>query len=426
MKFPFNRSTVQPFNVFTLAPLLALNRQKFASIVNAAISDFLALWERIEVRARCGTILSRFETALTLTLSQGARELGRCALSQIIVGLGLALALLNPWHLESASAQQTPFYQGKTVRIVVGLTPGGFYDRWARLLARFMPLYIPGHPNFIVQNMPGAGSMIAMNHVYGVAKHDGLTLVMPNYGVYLDQLAGRTEVQFDVTKMHFIGSPEKSDIVLYARADAPFKTIQDMRKLAEPPKCGASGTASADYLIAKVLEDTLGVKINSILGYAGGNEIDIAVEKGEVQCRGMTIAPHFGREPFDSWHKKGFDRHILQTAEKRDPRLADVPTIYEIFDAEKTPEESRRVADVILRGGDFGRPMLVAPGVPADRVKMLREAYVKAISNHELLAEAKKSRMDVEPVRGEDLDALAKRVLNQPPAVIKRVRKILE
>src|SRR4249920_2526709 len=117
--------------------------------------------------------------------------------------------------------QSEPFYKGKTIRIIVGLTPGGFYDRWARLLARFMPLYIPGNPSFIVQNMPGAGSMIAMNHVFGVAKPDGLTVGMPNYGVYLDQLAGRKEVRFDITKMYYIGTPEKSDIVLYARADAP-------------------------------------------------------------------------------------------------------------------------------------------------------------------------------------------------------------
>jgi tripartite-type tricarboxylate transporter receptor subunit TctC len=333
------------------------------------------------------------------------------------------LALSNVSKLQ---AQGEPYYKDKTVRIIVGLTPGGFYDRWARLLARYMPLYIPGNPNFIVQNMPGAGSMIATNHVYGVAKPDGLTLGMPNYGIYLDQLAGRKEVRFDVTKLHFIGSPEKSDIVLYARADAPFRTVQDIRKLAEPPKCGATGTAGADYLIARVLEDTLGIKFNSILGYAGGSEIDIAVEKGEVVCRGMTIAPHFGREPFDTWHKKGFDRHILQTAEKRDSRIGEVPTIYEIFEKENTPDESRRVADVILRGGDFGRPMFVTPGTPADRVNILRQAYVKAMNNPELLAEAKKGRMDVEMVTGEQLQALAQRVINQPPAVIQRVTKILE
>ena len=326
----------------------------------------------------------------------------------------------------SVTAQAEPFYKGKTIRLIVGLSPGGFYDRWARLFARFMPLYIPGNPSFIVQNMPGAGSMIAMNHVFGVAKPDGLTLVMPNYGVYLDQLAGREEVRFDITKGYFIGSPEKSDIILYARADAPFKTVQEMRKLAEPAKCGATGTAGADYLIAKVLNDTLGVKINTVIGYAGGSEIDIAVEKGEVQCRGMTIAPHFGREPFNSWHKKGFDQHILQTSEKRDSRVGDVPTIYEIFEKENTADESRRVADVILRGGDFGRPMIAAPGTPVDRVNILREAYVQSMNNAELLAEAKKGRMDIEPVTGEQLQALAKRVMSQPPAVLKRVRKILE
>jgi len=333
---------------------------------------------------------------------------------------------LNLCGTAKLNAQGEPFYKGKTVRIIVGLSPGGFYDRWARLLARFMPLYMPGNPSFIVQNMPGAGSMIAMNHVFGVAKADGLTVVMPNYGVYLDQLAGRKEVRFDITKGYFIGSPEKSDIILYARADAPFKTVQDMRKLAEPAKCGATGTAGADYLIAKVLDDTLGVKINTVTGYAGGSEIDIAVEKGEVQCRGMTISPHFGREPFNSWHKKGFDQHILQTSEKRDSRVAEVPTIYEIFEKENTADESRRVADVILRGGDFGRPMIAAPGTPADRVNILRQAYVKSMSNPELSAEAKKARMDVEPVTGEQLQALAKRVMNQPAAVLKRVRKILE
>jgi len=336
------------------------------------------------------------------------------------------LAVFTLFVSTGAQSQDSNFYKGKTVRIVVGLTPGGFYDRWARLLARFMPLYIPGNPNFIVQNMPGAGSMIAMNHIYSVAKPDGLTVVMPNYGIYLDQIAGRKEVRFDVTKVHFIGSPEKSDIILYARADAPFKTVQEMRKLPEPAKCGATGTAGADYLIARVLGETLSIKINSVLGYAGGSEIDIAVEKGEVMCRGMTIAPHFGREPFDTWHKKGFDNHIVQTSEKRDARIGDVPTIYEIFDKENTPDESRRVADVILRGGDFGRPMIAGPGTPAGRVNILREAYVKSMNNPELLAEAKKARMDIELVTGEQLQALAKRVMNQPPAVLNRVKKILE
>jgi tripartite-type tricarboxylate transporter receptor subunit TctC len=342
------------------------------------------------------------------------------------ITLGLVAFTISLSAVTGVYGQSETFYKGKTIRIIVGFTPGGFYDRWARLLARYMPKYIPGSPEFIVQNMPGAGSIIATNHVYNVAKPDGLTVGMPNYGAYLDQLVGRKEVQFDVTKLHWIGSPEKSDVVLYMRADAPFKTVADMRKATEPSKCGATGTASTDYIIARLLEDTLGVKINTVTGYGGGSEIDIAVEKGEVVCRGMTIAPHFGREPFDSWHKKGFDRHILQGSEKRDSRLGDVPTIYEIFEKENTPEESRRVADVILRGGDYGRPMFAPPATPADRVKILREAYAKALKDPELIAEAKKARMDMEPVSGDELQALTKRLMTQPAAVVQRVKKVLE
>jgi tripartite-type tricarboxylate transporter receptor subunit TctC len=343
-----------------------------------------------------------------------------------VIAFVLVAFTISLTGVASVYGQIESFYKGKTIRIIVGFTPGGFYDRWARLLARYMPRYIPGSPEFIVQNMPGAGSIIATNNVYNVAKPDGLTVGMPNYGAYLDQLVGRKEVQFDVTKLHWIGSPEKSDVVLYMRADAPFKTVADMRKGTEPAKCGATGTASTDYIIARLLEDTLGVKINTVTGYGGGSEIDIAVEKGEVVCRGMTIAPHFGREPFDNWHKKGFDRHILQGSEKRDSRLAEVPTIYEIFEKENTPEESRRVADVILRGGDYGRPMFAPPATPADRVKTLREGYARALKDPELIAEAKKARMDMEAVSGEELQTLTTRLMTQPTAVIQRVRKVLE
>ena len=320
---------------------------------------------------------------------------------------------------------QAPFYQGKTIKIVVGFTPGGFYDRWARLLSRYMPKYIPGNPEFIVQNMPGAGSMIAANHVYAVAKPDGLTVVMPNSNIYLDQLSGRKEVQFDLRKFHWIGTQEKNHIILYMRADTPYKSIADILKAKEPPKCGATGTAGADYIVAKVLEETLGTKINTVLGYPGGSEIDVAVERGEVVCRGMTIPPHFGREPFESWHKKGFDRHLVQTGRKRDERAPDTPTIFELMDEHKTADLNRRVAQVMLVGGEFGRMMLATPGTPADRVKILREAYAKAMRDPELLAEAKKGKMDVEPSPGEELQAIAQDVLDQPPEVIERVKKIL-
>ena len=134
----------------------------------------------------------------------------------------------------------------------------------------------------VVQNMPGAGGLIAANHVYSVAKPDGLTVGMLSYGIYLDQLVGRKEVQYDVRKYNWIGSPEKSDVLLYMRSDAPYKSLEDIRKASTPPKCGSTGTAGTDYILARMLEDTLGLKIETVLGYPGGSEIDLAVEKGVV------------------------------------------------------------------------------------------------------------------------------------------------
>jgi tripartite-type tricarboxylate transporter receptor subunit TctC len=335
----------------------------------------------------------------------------------------LILALL---YGPATSGAQEPFYRGKQVKIITGATAGGFYDRWARLLARAMPKYIEGNPNFIVQNMPGGGSLVAMNYVAGVAKPDGLTAVMPNSNVYLEQLSGHKEVRFDLRKFYIIGSQEKNYMLLYMRADAPYKSIGDIIKAKEAPKCGSTGVGSAGYILDRVLEVALGARINTVMGYPGGNEIDLAVEKGEIQCRGNTILPHFGREPFDTWHKKGFDQHLIQTTRKRDPLISDTPTIYELMDQYKTPETNRRVAKVLLEGAEFGRFMLVAPGTPPERVKALRDAYVRAMKDPELIAEAKKGRMDMDPSTGEELQTLLQEILDQPKDVIDRVKKILE
>jgi tripartite-type tricarboxylate transporter receptor subunit TctC len=212
---------------------------------------------------------------------------------------------------------------------------------------------------------------------------------------------------------------------MYMRSDAPFKTIEDIRNAPTPPKCGSTGTAGTDYILARLIEDTLGAKIDSVMGYPGGSEIDLAVEKGEVQCRGLTAAPFFGREPFISWRKRNFVNVLLYGGLKRDPRIPETPTIYEIFDKEKTPDESRRVADVILRGGDFGRPWVMPPGTPKEQVKELREAYSKAMADRELLDEAKKAKFEVEYVPGEDLQKLAETMISQPPGVVARVKKLL-
>jgi tripartite-type tricarboxylate transporter receptor subunit TctC len=322
-------------------------------------------------------------------------------------------------------AQATPFYQDKTVRVMVGFTPGGFYDRWARLLSRYMPKYIPGNPNFVVQNMPGASSVIAANYVYNLAKSDGLTLLVPINSLYLDQIVGRKEVKFDMRKFEFIGTQEKAPTMLYFRADSPIKSVADIIKASEPPKCGSTGTASTGYLIARLMDEAFKAKLNTVTGYQGGSEIDVAVERGEIVCRGMDIPPHFGREPFDTWHKTGFDRHILQGGPKRDPRMGDAPTLFELMDQYKTPQVIRGVTRIVLGGGEFGRPMVAGPGNPPDRVKMLRQAYAKAMSDPGLIEEAKKGKMDMEYTPGEELQVLMKELMNQPREVMERVKKVL-
>ena len=166
----------------------------------------------------------------------------------------------------SAWAEAEPFYKGKTIRIVVGLSAGGGYDRAARLVSRYMGQYIPGTPMMLVQNMTGASSVIAANYVYGVAKADGLTLVAPHNNIYLNQLTGGAEVKFDMRKFHWIGASEKDDMMLFIRTDAPYKSIGDIVRAKETPRCGSTGFGSSDYVMSRILEKTAGPANKNITG----------------------------------------------------------------------------------------------------------------------------------------------------------------
>ena len=337
------------------------------------------------------------------------------------------LSLLIFWGFAmppSGWAEAEPYYKGKTIRIVVGLSPGGGYDRAARLVSRYMGQYIPGTPSMLVQNMAGASSVIAANYVYGVAKADGLTLLAPHNNIYLNQLTGGAEVKFDMRKFNWIGASEKDDMMLFIRSDAPYKSIGDLVRAKEPPRCGSTGFGSTDYVMSRILEETVGAKINNIIGYPGSSEIALAVERGEVICMGLTISTYFTREPFLTWQKKGFIRFLAQSGEKRDERVTGAPTINELMDEYKTAPVSRRVADAMMASGEWARALLVGPGTPVERVKILREAYEKALHDPELIAEARKGRVEVKFSRGEELEALVRKVMAQPPEVIARIRQL--
>ena len=235
-------------------------------------------------------------------------------MKRILFGFFFLLA----WN--SSIQAQTPFYQGKTISLVVGTSAGGLYDRYARLIAEPWSKHIPGNPTIVVQNMPGAGSLIAANHVYGVAKPDGLTILSIVPAIYFNQLAGRQEVRFDWLKFNWIGSVDRSDNLLYMRTDAPFRTIHDVRRAIQPPKCSATGTGTVGHYTPTLLNQTIGTKFELVLGYPGAPEMDLAVEKNETQCRAMSVDSWFSGEPYLTWRTKGFAHVLIQTGRMRDER----------------------------------------------------------------------------------------------------------
>ena len=335
------------------------------------------------------------------------------------------LVLLFGLGWSSTSLAQTPFFQGKTITIAAGTKAGDVYDLYPRLLAEYWPKHIPGNPNIIVQNVPGAASLIAANQVYNVAKPDGLSLAAIYPSLYFDQLIKRPEVKFDWAKWSWLGSPVKSNQLLYMRADTPYKSMDDIRKASTAPKCGSTGIASAGYYIPKLLEEVLGSKFDIVSGYVSGQDIDLAVERGELQCRAFTITAYYAREPFISWRKRNFTNVLIQTGSQRDARIKDAPTIYELMDKYKTTAAGRTLAKVILASGDLGRPIVAPPGVPADRIKILRDSFDKTIAEPAFLAEAERRRLEIDPTKWDELESLAKEVMATPPDIVGRMRKLL-
>ena len=320
---------------------------------------------------------------------------------------------------------QAPYYQGKTLNFIVGSGASTAYDMYGRLLANHINKYLPGNPNIVVQNMPAAGGIVAANYVYGVAKPDGLTIASINPAHYFNQIQGNKEIKFDWTKFTWLASSDKSEHMLYMRADAPYKSMQDIRNAKEPPKCGATGSGTSGHYIPRLLEETLGTKFNLVTGYAGGNEIDLATERNELVCRSFTTAAFFAREPYHTWRKKNFVRILLQTGRKKDPKLPDVPLYGDLMDEAKTADLGRRVATVMLGSGELGRPIVAHPGTPPELTKTLRDAFMKSMADPQLLAEATKLNLEITAVSGEELTKVARDVINQPPEVLDRIRKIL-
>jgi hypothetical protein len=280
-------------------------------------------------------------------------------------------------------------------------------------MAQYIVKSIPGNPANVVQNMPGAGNIIGANYVYRVAKPDGLTLGAVNPALYFDQLVGRSEVKFD-WQIQQIGCQKEAS----SPTCAPT-TIQVDRDLRQAkPKVQHRHRLHRPYIRGSSKKPLIK---SDRQRYPGAG---VSWPSARRFFAGPASALTW-REPYWRWHKSGYVRVLLQTGLKRDPRLKDVPTLNELMQQYKTPEAGHRLAKVILTAATLGRPIGATPGTPADRVKTLREAYAKAIADPELLAEATKRKWEVDPTRGEELQALSKEVIVQPREVIERMKWVL-
>ena len=329
--------------------------------------------------------------------------------------LTLMLALLWPPFAHAQAQSVEAFYRGKTVTVVIGYGVGGSDDLWGRVVARYMGRHIPGQPQVVPQNMPGAGSLVAANQIYNVAPKDGTVIGVINRGVPFEAVLGGGGVQFDPRKFNWLGSPDSDVIVAYVRTDAPLKHVSELRSKELIVAATGSGADSQTY--PQVLAQLFGLKLRIVQGYPGSREMNLAVERNEVHGTFISYDTA-AREPTFG---DGTRRLLLQGAMTPDERMKDVPTLAGLAQSEA---EQRAVDFFLLRAG-MGRPFVVAPGVPQERLNALREAFAAALRDPELIEESKKLRLNIAYVAPDSLQALVDKAFGADAETLERVRKAM-
>jgi tripartite-type tricarboxylate transporter receptor subunit TctC len=324
-----------------------------------------------------------------------------------------------------ARAQGTkPFYEGKTIQIVVASGPGASTDIGARLVGRFLGKHVPGNPNTLVQNMPGAGGLIAANQIYNLAKRDGLTIAAITRSNYLDQMVGKPEVRFDFRKFDWIGSFNKSPMMAACRTDTPYKSIAAIRAAKTPPRFGQAGTGSISYVFASLISKIFDLKIKNVLGFGSGREIDLGMERGEADCRATSDVTVI-RSPWNRWVKENWVTFVIQQGPDKSRLLPPAPTVGELAPPDGKPFVN--LMNVVLAYTEFDRPYTAPPGTPKERLQILRESFERMLKDPEFTAEAKK-QLDWDGTAfftGEQLRQKIEATVTQPPDVIKRVKEVL-
>lgn len=322
------------------------------------------------------------------------------------------------WPTTSARAQ-APFYEGKTLTIVVSYAPGGGYDFYSRLLSRHLGNHIPGKPSVIVQNMPGAAGIVATNHVYAAAPKDGTVIAAVDQNIPMFQLLGGEGVRFDVAKFNWLGNIASANGLVMAWHDSGIKTLDDAKAKAVP--IGTTGTNDDAYVYAKVLNATLGTKFTIVSGYNGTSAVNMAIERGEVSAMGR--ATYFGflaQKP--DWLRDRKVTLLVQLGFAKQPELPDVPLLIDLM----PDDEARRIAALVTLPTAIGYSHWLAPEAPADRVQILRAAYDATVKDPAFLADAEKQNLQVRPKTSTEIEALISRATATPEAIRRRTATILE
>ena len=319
---------------------------------------------------------------------------------------------------QTARAQAVAaFYKGKTITIVVGSDVGGGYDLTARTLAHHLARHIPGQPSIIVQNKPGASSIVAANYVYEIAPKDGTVIAAVQRPIPFQTLFGDTGVRFDVRKMQWLGSTTNELGVVVAWHTAPQQTFADLYK--SEMVIGGTGPATDPELYPRAMNRVLGTKFRIVGGYPGQAQVALAMERGEIQGSGNWSFSDIEKGHPD-WIADKKVRLLLQLglAKSQSPLLREVPLV---LDVARNADE-RHVFEILMGMKALGRPYFVAPGVPMDRTQVLREAFMATLQDTEFLAEAQQALGPIDPVSGTDMQAIIANVYALPPQVIAQAR----
>ena len=333
-----------------------------------------------------------------------------------------ALACLLSAAPLAAAAQEAveQFYRGKQISVIVGSSSGGGYDTYARLLARHFGSAMPGNPTVVVQNMSGAGSNRAAGYIYSVAPKDGTAAAAIFPGAVLQPLLSDVPVSHDPNKLIYLGSANSDVYVCYVRSDAAVQTYKDM--LTKELIVGASNPGATTYDLPLLLNSVLGTKFRIVTGYPGSREITLALERGEVQ--GACGIGWTGIEAMHpDWFAKDTIRVLVQLSTKGhdDLNKRGVPRAEGLAQS----EDDKKVIRLVFSQGIFGRPFVLPPGVPAERVAALRKAFVVALNDKALRAEADKMQFDVDPMSGDELQKLVADLYDTPPRLVERARQAL-